>query len=66
MGQKVLPFSLRLNKKKNWHSQWIVEKKDYSKILDFDLNIRKYIEKIFNKKKTLFQIGKGLFIIVSG
>jgi ribosomal protein S3 len=70
MGQKVLPFSLRLNKKKNWHSQWIVEKKDYSKILDFDLNIRKYIEKIFNKKKrTVLQIkinkiSKNIYIYV--
>ena len=31
MGQKIVPISLRLKNKKNWHSQWIIEKKDYSK-----------------------------------
>ncbi len=27
MGQKIIPISLRLKNRKNWHSQWIVEKK---------------------------------------
>lgn len=51
MGQKVIPISLRLNKNKNWHSKWIVEKNEYSKLLHFDLEIRKYFENIFNLKK---------------
>jgi small subunit ribosomal protein S3 len=51
MGQKVIPISLRLNKNENWHSKWIVENKEYPKLLHFDLEIRKYFENIFNLKK---------------
>jgi ribosomal protein S3 len=51
MGQKVIPISLRLNKNENWHSKWIVGKNEYSKLLHFDLEIRKYFENIFNLKK---------------
>ena len=50
MGQKIIPISLRLNKNENWHSKWIVEKNEYSNILHFDLEIRKYFENIFNYK----------------
>ncbi len=57
MGQKIIPISLRLKDKKNWHSQWIVDKKNYSEILHFDLEVRKYIETLFNnKKKSIAQI----------
>lgn len=51
MGQKVIPISLRLNKKKNWLSKWVVEKNEYSNLLHLDLEIRKYFEKLFNSKK---------------
>ena len=51
MGQKVIPISLRLQKKENWNSKWTVEKKDYSPLLHFDLEIRKYFENILNFKK---------------
>ena len=50
MGQKIIPTSLRLFKRKNWHSQWFVDKKDYSDILHFDLDVRNYFETIFNRK----------------
>ena len=51
MNQKVIPISLRLHKNKNWNSKWIVEKNDYSKIINLDLNIKKYFYTIFNYKK---------------
>lgn len=50
MGQKVIPISLRLNKNENWHSKWTVAKNEYSNLLHFDLEIRKYFENIFNYK----------------
>jgi len=49
MAQKVIPISFRLNKLKNWESSWISEKKDYSKFLHFDLELRKYVETLFTK-----------------
>lgn len=52
MGQKVIPISLRLNKNENWHSNWTVEKEEYSNLLHFDLEIRKYFENIFNRKNS--------------
>jgi small subunit ribosomal protein S3 len=51
MGQKIIPISLRLNKNENWHSKWMVEKNEYSNLLHFDLEVRKYFENIFNYKK---------------
>nr|YP_010508034.1 ribosomal protein S3 [Phytophthora clandestina]UXG56361.1 ribosomal protein S3 [Phytophthora clandestina] len=50
MGQKIIPISLRLNKKKNWNSKWIVNNNEYSNLLHFDLEIKKYFENIFNYK----------------
>jgi small subunit ribosomal protein S3 len=50
MGQKIIPISLRLNKNENWHSKWTVDKNEYSNLLHFDLEIRKYFENIFNFK----------------
>nr|YP_009327217.1 ribosomal protein S3 [Aphanomyces astaci]AOQ30608.1 ribosomal protein S3 [Aphanomyces astaci] len=70
MGQKIIPISLRLKNKKNWHSQWLVEKKNYSEILHFDLEVRKYIETIFNDKKQsiikikINKISKNLYIYI--
>nr|YP_010394134.1 ribosomal protein S3 [Phytophthora litchii]DAZ88142.1 TPA_asm: ribosomal protein S3 [Phytophthora litchii] len=50
MGQKIIPISLRLKKKKNWNSKWIVNNNKYSDLLHFDLEIKKYFENIFNYK----------------
>jgi small subunit ribosomal protein S3 len=51
MGQKIIPISLRLNKNENWQSKWVIEKNEYSNLLHFDLELRKYFENIFNYKK---------------
>ena len=70
MGQKIIPISLRLRNKKNWHSQWITDKKNYAQILHFDLELRKYIETIFNNKKIstlqikINKISKNLYIYI--
>ena len=44
MGQKVNPNGLRLGINKTWTSRWYA-KKDYSKLLHEDLEIKKYVEK---------------------
>ena len=70
MDQKILQISLRLKNNKNQHSQWITDKKNYSEILHFDLEVRKYIETLFNnKKKAISQIkinkiSKNLYIYI--
>tara|TARA_Y100000590_G_scaffold467946_1_gene648705 strand:+ start:1404 stop:2093 length:690 start_codon:yes stop_codon:yes gene_type:complete len=45
MGQKANPISLRLGINRSWESVWFAKKKDYSKFLIEDFNIRKYIKK---------------------
>ena len=70
MGQKIIPISLRLNKKENWHSSWIVEKSEYSNLLHFDLEIRKYFENIFNYKNiklikiNTVKISKNIYVYI--
>ena len=49
MGQKVNPHGLRVGIIKGWDTQWFAEKKDFSKYLKEDHEIREYI------KKTYFQ-----------
>ena len=44
MGQKVNPNGLRLGINKTWSSRWFA-KKNYSKLLHEDLEVRKYVEK---------------------
>lgn len=50
MGQKITPISLRLNKKKNWSTEWIVRDNEYANFLHLDLEIKKYFGNIFNYK----------------
>lgn len=45
MGQKVNPKSLRLKTIRTWDSIWFAPKKNYSKLLHEDLEVRKEIEK---------------------
>ena len=45
MGQKANPVSLRLGINRTWESIWYAKKKDYSRYLIEDFNIRKYIKK---------------------
>ena len=44
MGQKVNPIGLRLGIIKSWESRWFSEK-DYSKLLQEDIDIRKFLMK---------------------
>ena len=44
MGQKVNPNGLRLGINKDWEAKWYSNKTDFSKYLDKDIKIRKYIE----------------------
>ena len=43
MGQKVNPIGFRLGVTKTWSSQWYADK-DYTKLLQEDLRIRKLID----------------------
>ena len=44
MGQKVNPNGLRLGINKDWEAKWYANKKDFSKVLEKDIKIRKYLE----------------------
>ena len=44
MGQKTNPIGLRLGIIKSWESRWFSEK-DYSKLLQEDIDIRKFLTK---------------------
>ena len=44
MGQKVHPIGFRLGTSKTWSSKWFAEK-DFAKLLQEDIKIRKYIKK---------------------
>tara|TARA_B100000575_G_scaffold267428_1_gene245529 strand:+ start:521 stop:1198 length:678 start_codon:yes stop_codon:yes gene_type:complete len=44
MGQKVNPHGIRLGINKTWSSRWF-SKKEYTKLLHQDLEIKKYVEK---------------------
>ncbi len=44
MGQKTDPRGLRLGINKDWNAKWYANKKDFSKYLDKDIKIRKYLE----------------------
>ena len=48
MGQKVSPVGLRVGINKDWESKWYADKKDFSKYLNNDVKIRKYLEKNFD------------------
>ena len=45
MGQKVNPHGLRVGVIKNWDTQWYADKKDFSKFLKEDYEIRKFLKK---------------------
>ena len=48
MGQKVNPNILRIGVIKSWDSKWYAPKRNYSKLLHQDLEIRKMIEQKLN------------------
>jgi small subunit ribosomal protein S3 len=43
MGHKSNPIGLRLQINRTWDSRWYAENKDYAKLLDEDLKIRKFV-----------------------
>lgn len=45
MGQKVNPHGMRIGIIKDWKSKWYSNNKDFSKYLESDIKIRKYLEK---------------------
>ena len=47
MGQKVSPVGLRIGINKDWESKWYANNKDFSKYLNNDVKIRKYLTKKF-------------------
>ena len=47
MGQKVSPGGLRIGINKDWESKWYANNKDFSKFLNNDVKIRKFLEKKF-------------------
>lgn len=47
MGQKVSPIGLRIGINKDWDAKWYANNKDFSKYLNRDVKIRRYLEKKF-------------------
>lgn len=45
MGQKVNPHGMRIGIIKDWKSKWYSNNKDFSKYLESDIKIRKYLGK---------------------
>jgi len=45
MGQKVSPIGLRIGINKGWEANWYANNSDFSKYLERDLKIRKFLEK---------------------
>ena len=45
MGQKVNPIGMRIGINKDWSSKWFANKKNFSKYLKTDIEIRKYLSK---------------------
>lgn len=45
MGQKVNPHGMRLGINKTWDSKWYANNADFSKLLEKDIKIRKFLEK---------------------
>ena len=71
MGQKVSPVGLRIGINKDWESKWYAPSKDFSKYLNTDIKIRKYLLMFFknipvfknsNKNATLINYSTTLLI----
>ena len=45
MGQKVSPIGLRIGINKGWEANWYANNSEFSKYLESDLKIRKFLEK---------------------
>ena len=49
MGQKVMPLGFRIGIREPWRSRWLANKKDFSKFLEQDQKIRRFIKKDFRQ-----------------
>ncbi|NTV09180.1 MAG: 30S ribosomal protein S3 [Zoogloea sp.] len=45
MGQKIHPTGFRLSVTRNWGSRWFATKREFSKMLNEDLEVREYLKK---------------------
>ena len=43
MGQKVNPVGMRIGISRDWNSKWYASNKDFSSLLNEDVQIRKYL-----------------------
>ena len=43
MGQKVNPVGMRIGSSRDWNSKWCASNKDFSSLLNEDVQIRKYL-----------------------
>ena len=68
MGQKVSPTGFRLGITEDWRSRWYADK-DYAKILDNDIKVRKYLDKYLARaavsKIEIERAGEKLRIIIT-
>ena len=56
MGQKVNPINMRLQVNKAWRSRWFASKRDYSKFLQQDLEVRRHIEDKFKGRSVIGRV----------
>ncbi len=56
MGQKVNPISMRLQVNKDWRSKWFASKRDYSKYLTQDLEVRRMIDKKLGSRASINKV----------
>ncbi|AZO96540.1 30S ribosomal protein S3 [Iocasia frigidifontis] len=60
MGQKIHPHGLRVGVIKEWDAKWYADKKDYSQLLQEDLEIRNHVkEKMFDAGISRVVIGRA-------
>lgn len=56
MGQKVNPISMRLQVNKDWRSKWFASKRNYSKYLTQDLEVRRMIDKKLGSRASINKV----------
>ncbi len=56
MGQKVNPISMRLQVNKDWRSKWFANKRDYSKFLTQDLEVRRVIQRKVGSRGSINKV----------
>lgn len=56
MGQKVNPISMRLQLNKDWRSKWFANKREYSKFLTQDLEVRRMIQNKLGSRAAINKV----------